>query len=58
MGWTCKAVNPNVAIMVGGAPLTPEIAKHYGADGYASNAGEAVRETVSVIASMKGTQAK
>jgi methanogenic corrinoid protein MtbC1 len=53
-----KAVNPSVAIMVGGAPLTPEIAKHYGADGYASNAGEAVRETVSVIASMKGTQAK
>lgn len=53
-----KAVNPNVAIMVGGAPLTPEIAKRYGADGYAGNAGEAVRETVSVIASLKGTQAK
>lgn len=53
-----KAINPSVAIMVGGAPLTPEIAKLYGADGYASNAGEVVRETVSVIASMKGTQAK
>lgn len=53
-----KASNPSVAIMVGGAPLTREIAKRYGADGYASNAGEAVRETVSVIASMKGMQAK
>jgi len=53
-----KAANPNVAVMVGGAPLTPEIAKGYGADGYASNAGEAVRKTVSVINGMKGKQAK
>jgi corrinoid protein of di/trimethylamine methyltransferase len=53
-----KAVNPNVAIMVGGAPLTPDIAKRYGADGYASNAGEAVRETVGVITRLRGRQAK
>jgi methanogenic corrinoid protein MtbC1 len=44
--------------MVGGAPLTSEIAKQYGADGYAGNAGEAVRETLSVIARMKERQAK
>jgi methanogenic corrinoid protein MtbC1 len=39
-----KAKDPHVAIMVGGAPLTREIATSYGADGYADNAGEAVRE--------------
>jgi methanogenic corrinoid protein MtbC1 len=39
-----KARDPNVAIMVGGAPLTREIATSYGADGYADNAGKAVRE--------------
>jgi methanogenic corrinoid protein MtbC1 len=39
-----KARDPNVAIMVGGAPLTREIAVSYGADGYADNAGKAVRE--------------
>jgi methanogenic corrinoid protein MtbC1 len=39
-----KAKDPGVAIMVGGAPLTSETAKIYGADGYATNAGEAVRE--------------
>jgi methanogenic corrinoid protein MtbC1 len=39
-----KANNPRVAIMVGGAPLTREIARSYGADGYAHHAGEAVRE--------------
>jgi methanogenic corrinoid protein MtbC1 len=39
-----KAKDPQVAIMVGGAPLTREIALSYGADGYAQNAGEAVRE--------------
>jgi methanogenic corrinoid protein MtbC1 len=39
-----KAEHPDVAVMVGGAPLTRDIAVNYGADGYADNAGEAVRE--------------
>ncbi|OPY74249.1 MAG: Methionine synthase [Syntrophorhabdus sp. PtaU1.Bin058] len=39
-----KAADPDVAVMVGGAPLTRDIAVSYGADGYADNAGEAVRE--------------
>jgi methanogenic corrinoid protein MtbC1 len=39
-----KEKDPGVAIMVGGPPLTAETAKLYGADGYATNAGEAVRE--------------
>jgi methanogenic corrinoid protein MtbC1 len=37
-----RAVEPNVPIMLGGAPLTYDIAKNYGADDFADNAGEAV----------------
>jgi methanogenic corrinoid protein MtbC1 len=39
-----RAKDSQVAIMVGGAPLTRYIAKSYGADGYADNAGEVVQE--------------
>ncbi len=39
-----RAEDPDVAIMVGGAPLTRDIAMGYGADGYADDAGNAVRE--------------
>jgi len=48
-----KARDPNVAIMVGGAPLTRDIAKAYGADGYADNAGEAVEEAIRMISRLK-----
>ena len=44
-----KAKDPNVAIMLGGAPLSREIARGYGADGYAPNAGEAVREAKEML---------
>jgi methanogenic corrinoid protein MtbC1 len=37
-----KAADPAVAIMLGGAPLTCDIARSYGADDFADNAGEAV----------------
>ena len=53
-----KARNPNAAVMVGGAPLTRDTATLYGADGYASNAGEAVQEAVSVVARIQGIQTK
>ena len=39
-----KAYDPGVIIMVGGAPLTPEIAQQYGADGYARDAVTAVKK--------------
>jgi len=48
-----KARNPNVAVMLGGAPITREIATSYGADGYADNAGEAVGEAARLIEIMK-----
>ena len=37
-----RTVDKDVAIMAGGAPLTADIARDFGADGYADNAGEAV----------------
>ena len=40
----------NVRIMVGGAPLNAEYAKRIGADGYSSNANEAVDLAKSLIA--------
>ena len=48
-----KAQDPNIAVMVGGAPLTREIARSYGADGYADNAGDAVAEAISMLNRLK-----
>ena len=45
-----RAEHPRVAVMVGGAPLTREIAFSYGADGYARNAGEAIGEAKALLA--------
>ena len=53
-----KAKNPDTAILVGGAPLTREIATSYGADGYADNAGEAVQEALRVLGKLKEKPAK
>ena len=39
-----KAKEPGVIVMVGGAPLSAEIARQYGADGYAKDAIAAVEE--------------
>lgn len=44
-----RAEDPDVAIMLGGAPLTQEIAINYGADGYADNAGEAVKAAMKML---------
>jgi methanogenic corrinoid protein MtbC1 len=44
-----RAKNAKVAIMLGGAPLSWEIARTYGADGYARTAGEAVHEAVKML---------
>ncbi len=45
-----RAQKPEVIIMLGGAPLNMEIAKQYGADGYASDAVSAVHETERLLA--------
>jgi corrinoid protein of di/trimethylamine methyltransferase len=41
--------NPEVSIMVGGAPVTKEVAKLFGADGYADSANDAVEEAFRLI---------
>jgi methanogenic corrinoid protein MtbC1 len=51
-----KAKDPHVAIMLGGAPLTREVAMSYGADGFSSNAGEAVREAKEMLTRLNRQQ--
>jgi len=41
-----KEKNPNIRIMLGGAPITEELLDSYGADGYAESAGTAVEEAM------------
>jgi len=50
---TIKSKNPNVAIMLGGAPLTKDIAKLFGADGYADSAGNALQEAIKMIGQLR-----
>ncbi len=45
--------NPNIRIMIGGAPINPEVADKYGADGYAESAGTAVDEAMGLLKMLK-----
>jgi methylmalonyl-CoA mutase cobalamin-binding domain/chain len=53
-----RAKNPKVRIMLGGAPLTPEVAEKYGADGYAKTAGTAVDEAIHLLKMLKEEEVK
>jgi corrinoid protein of di/trimethylamine methyltransferase len=53
-----KERNPNVRIMLGGAPITPEIVEKYGADGYADSAGTAVDEAIRLLKMLKDEESK
>lgn len=48
-----KEKNPDVAIMLGGAPVTKDVADLFGADGYAESAGNAVSEGIKMIARLR-----
>lgn len=48
-----RARNPKVRIMLGGAPINPEVAEKYGADGYAKTAGTAVDEAMRLLKMLK-----
>jgi len=48
-----RAKNPKVRILLGGAPVNPEVAKKYGADGYAKTAGTAVDEAINLLKMLK-----
>ena len=51
-----KDKNPNVGIMLGGAPVTKDVANLFGADGYAESAGNAVSEGIKMIARLREMQ--
>ena len=53
-----KEKNPNVAIMLGGAPVTQDVADLWGADGYAEKAGNAVQEAIRMIGQLRKLQEK
>ncbi len=53
-----RARNPKVRIMLGGAPLSPEVAEKYGADGYAKTAGTAVDEAMRLLKMLKEEELK
>jgi corrinoid protein of di/trimethylamine methyltransferase len=51
-----KEKNPDVAIMLGGAPVTQDVAELWGADGYAETAGNAVQEAIKMISQLRKLQ--
>ncbi|MBC8246111.1 MAG: corrinoid protein [Deltaproteobacteria bacterium] len=53
-----KEKNPDVAIMLGGAPVTQDVADLFGADGYADKAGNAVQEAIKMISNLRKLQEK
>ena len=52
------ALNPDVAIMLGGAPVTQDVANLFGADGYAESAGNAVAEGIKMISRLREYEKK
>ncbi|MGD8739063.1 MAG: corrinoid protein [Desulfobacterales bacterium] len=53
-----KDKNPDVAIMLGGAPVTQDVANLFGADGYAESAGNAVAEGIKMIGRLREFEKK
>jgi methanogenic corrinoid protein MtbC1 len=52
-----KDQNPDVGIILGGAPLTREVASLFGADGYAESAAHAVAEASGIIGRLRNLKA-
>jgi methanogenic corrinoid protein MtbC1 len=53
-----KDKNPNVAILVGGAPVNKNTADLFGADGYADSAGNAVQEVIRMVGRLRKMRSK
>jgi corrinoid protein of di/trimethylamine methyltransferase len=53
-----KKKNPDVIIMIGGAPVSKDLADKWGADGYAADASNALKEAISMISSLKKLRAE
>jgi corrinoid protein of di/trimethylamine methyltransferase len=48
-----RSKNPNVKIMIGGAPVTEKVAEMWGADSYAPDASNALKEAIKMVASLR-----
>jgi corrinoid protein of di/trimethylamine methyltransferase len=48
-----KAKNPDIKIMIGGAPVSQDIAEKWGADGYAPDANNALKDAINMKSSLK-----
>lgn len=48
-----KAKNPKAKIMIGGAPVTEDMAEKWGADGYAKDANNAVKEAIAMVSALR-----
>lgn len=48
-----KAKNPDIKIMIGGAPVSEDIADKFGADGYADDANNALKDAINMVSSLK-----
>ncbi|MGB9498815.1 MAG: B12-binding domain-containing protein [Dissulfuribacterales bacterium] len=53
-----KKRDASIPVIVGGAPLNMNIAKSYGADGYASDAVQAIREATKLVEAAKKQSGK
>jgi len=45
--------NPNCKILVGGAPITSDIAKNYGADAYGKDASDSIQQAIKLMSELK-----
>ncbi len=48
-----KAKNPDIKIMIGGAPVSKDIAEKWGADGYSADANNALKDAINMVSSLK-----
>ena len=48
-----READPRVRIMLGGAPISPDVVRKYGADGYANSAATAVDEAVTLLGRLR-----
>ncbi len=52
-----RAKNPNVKILIGGAPVSQKVVEIYGADSTANNATNALREAIKLISQLREMEA-
>lgn len=48
-----RAKNPNCKILVGGAPITSDIAKEYGADAYGKDTSDSIQQGIKLMSELK-----